>query len=186
MFILNNLSPPVPGLIDRAHAAVQEVARTLGGEHAEKGGAMHAFYIPPRVEKPTHEDLLPLHAGWMGGMSNFGKLPKYYLLSIEKAMRLANDIVEEDHVSSWESRDEKRKLYGGAIRVFGTVRQVSNLPVQIILSFSGLTEAGDEAAMVLTALRMREWDIRQICFENILDESDNEIARQHLQSAASA
>lgn len=63
----------------------------------------------------------------------------YFEFSPEKAIRLralAGDL------SSWQSRDDKNKKWGGSIR--------TKTP-EIILSFSGLPELADEAIMLLTA-----------------------------------
>lgn len=61
----------------------------------------------------------------------------YFSFSQEKAGRL---MLWPQHVSSWQSRDEKNKQWGGAIKTF-----------EFILSFSGLPELGDEAVMLLLA-----------------------------------
>lgn len=55
----------------------------------------------------------------------------------EKALRLANN---PEHISSWESRDERAQYYGGAICVN-----------TLIFSFSGFSEHWDEACMITLA-----------------------------------
>lgn len=70
------------------------------------------------------------------------KVTKYRNLSREKADRLT---ANPDHISSWQSRDPEEKKYGGAILVG-----------DLILSFSGLTEHGDETVMLLTAMKILE------------------------------
>lgn len=56
------------------------------------------------------------------------------------------------HFSSAQSRNEKMDMYGGSILVDG-----------VTLGFSGLTEDGDEAAMLLLAIDMR-WMGREEAF----------------------
>ncbi len=60
------------------------------------------------------------------------KRTKYRFLTQEKALRLQ---FNEDHRSSWQSRNEDESKWGGAVRI-------SNGD---IYSFSGLPEHGDEA-----------------------------------------
>ena len=67
------------------------------------------------------------------------KLLKYLSLCQEKARRLWGN---PDHVSSWESRNEEKGQWGGAIR-YGS----------LILSLSGFPELGDEAIMLKSAQR---------------------------------
>ena len=65
------------------------------------------------------------------------KAEKYLRLCQEKAKRLAEHL---EHLSSWESRNPDKEQWGGAVRV-------GNL----IFSFSGLPEMGDEAVMLAVA-----------------------------------
>jgi hypothetical protein len=67
------------------------------------------------------------------------KLGKYFLLCQEKARRLAE---HPEHLSSWQSRDERMDRFGGAIRT-----------KRYILSFSGLPQKLDEASMLAVAGR---------------------------------
>ncbi|GEM_PF-1678999 len=71
------------------------------------------------------------------------KVERYLTFAQEKAKRLAEN---PDHKSSWQSRDETKDQWGGAIRAG-----------RYILSFSGFPELVDEAVMLLTALK---WDKR--------------------------
>lgn len=68
------------------------------------------------------------------------KQPRYAGFAREKALRLAS--LPGDR-SSWQTRDEAHEMYGGAIRVPG-----------VIFSFSGLPEHGDEALVLLAALKL--------------------------------
>lgn len=63
------------------------------------------------------------------------KVEKYMEFAQEKARRLSFHI---GHVSSWESRDPDHDQWGGAIRI-----------EDMIFSFSGLPELGDEVLMLL-------------------------------------
>jgi len=63
------------------------------------------------------------------------KVEKYLEFSQEKSRRLAFQI---GHLSSWESRDPSHNQWGGAIRI-----------EDMIFSFSGLPELGDEVLMLL-------------------------------------
>ncbi|HEY4490253.1 MAG TPA: hypothetical protein VJC12_03300 [Candidatus Paceibacterota bacterium] len=58
----------------------------------------------------------------------------------EKARRLAS---HPPHVSSWQSRDLDREMYGGAIRA-----------ENLIFSFSGIPEEGDEILVLGIALKL--------------------------------
>jgi hypothetical protein len=69
------------------------------------------------------------------------KVAKYLEFCQEKAQRLAREL---RHSSSWESRDPGLRQWGGAIRCG-----------QIILSFSGLPELGDEALMLKVAMEIQ-------------------------------
>lgn len=66
------------------------------------------------------------------------KAQDYLSFSQEKGLRLSQ---YKHDVSSWQSREEAQKMYGGAI-VAG----------EYILSFSGLPEWGDEALVLFVAL----------------------------------
>lgn len=68
------------------------------------------------------------------------KAEKYRKFSIEKGQRLHNWNKHQGHLSSWQSRNEEKKRYAGAIVAY-----------DFILSFSGLPELGDEAVMMLLA-----------------------------------
>jgi hypothetical protein len=68
-------------------------------------------------------------------------MEKYEIVSKEKGERLFN---HPEHFSSWESRDPENKQWGGAIRT-----------LTFIFSFSGLPELGDEAVMLVSAVRLK-------------------------------
>jgi len=105
-----------------------------GGYFCLKMIYAHGFLIPPKL---------------IDTVTN-GKDDKYRELCQEKANRLeANFLVNpEETVSSWQSRDPKNKKYGGA--VIGTDYADCNYA----FSFSGLPEICDEAATLLTAIKV--------------------------------
>lgn len=71
------------------------------------------------------------------------KRTKYFTFSQEKATRLSQHSI---HLTSWESRDPDKDMYGGAIRI----GPAGNL----IISFSGLPELADEAVMLYVAVQL--------------------------------
>ena len=74
--------------------------------------------------------------------------------SAEKASRLAEMQAKYRlHVSSWQSRDVDNKKYGGAFLVLANVPELGG-DVLLIISVSGLTEAGDETYGLLLANAM--------------------------------
>jgi hypothetical protein len=79
----------------------------------------------------------------------FGEIPdekreKYFEFSQEKAKRLFLNFTEKGHTTSFQSRDEDKQQYGGAI-------YVNYHAGAIILSFSGMPELIDEAMMITLA-----------------------------------
>ena len=78
-----------------------------------------------------------LEAAFLVGKVPLEKAKMYAFFAQEKATRLS---LHKDHVTSWQSRNETEKKYGGAIRVNDH-----------IFSFSGLLELFDEFLMALLA-----------------------------------
>lgn len=74
------------------------------------------------------------------------KAERYRTLSVEKCTRLARTHVEHGHVSSWQSRDEGRDLWGGAI-----------MAGEHIISFSGFAPDTVDEAIVVKAARELGW-----------------------------
>lgn len=69
------------------------------------------------------------------------KSARYFSFAQEKATRLYFKVKRGSrHIASWQSRDEEKQRYGGAI-----------LAGDLILSFSGLPELADEAAVTYVA-----------------------------------
>jgi hypothetical protein len=134
----------------------------------------HAYFAVSEAKARLHDE-----PGWTGreggyfcladGRTGFpyaivliGSVPeeksaKYLALCQEKALRLVSN---PQHVSSWESRDPENGKWGGAVRV-------DNL----IYSFSGFPELGDEATMLATAAAWRPCTRAEIY--QIIARSDN-------------
>ncbi|MFA5644582.1 MAG: hypothetical protein WC928_03610 [Patescibacteria group bacterium] len=79
----------------------------------------------------------------------FGEIPdekreKYFEFSQEKAKRLFENFSKKGHTTSFQSRDEEKQQYGGAI-------YINYHSGAIILSFSGMPELIDEAIMIVLA-----------------------------------
>jgi hypothetical protein len=94
----------------------------------------------------------------------FGEIPeekreKYFELSQEKAKRVFENFSKKGHTTSFESRDEDKQQYGGAI-------YVNYHSGAIILSFSGMPELIDEAMMITLADKLLV-DIETIAYTKI-------------------
>lgn len=88
------------------------------------------------------------------------KADKYLSFSQEKGLRLFQQ--REHDVSSWQTRNEEKDLWGGAI-----------IAGDFILSFSGLPELTDEAVMIKTALLCKWASEETLC--QIAEISDNRL-----------
>lgn len=163
--------------------SVKEAASACGTDHAKKGGYFRLYMLPVGG---LYYDLVSMESVWVGGSANKDKRPKYEIISLEKAIRLVQHIDHFNHKTSWESRNDQKGLYGGAVFLdceveeffptFGR-RQVS----QLVFSFSGLPEVGDETAMLMTARRIKEWRVSNDQISQILIRSKNHLARRLLQ-----
>ena len=158
-----------------ADGTIREVAHLAGEEHAQKGGYFRLFYLPPNG---WYYDMIELSSLWLGGGSNKDKLSKYELVSMEKAIRLAQRTESHADISSWQSRAPQHGLYGGAVRLACKVDEIGAEPSQLIFSFSGLPEEADEAAMTMTARRMKSWRVSSVFIDPIIKISNNAILRQ--------
>ena len=96
------------------------------------------------------------------------KKPKYAQFAQEKAVRLSK---HSQHVSSWQSRNPREDMWGGAIR-----------SSQFIFSFSGLPEEWDEACTLVIAHDVGELD--NIEFNAIARISQNQFAASLKKSVA--
>jgi len=104
------------------------------------------------VRKSGYFTLRDLISGKVIFVLMLGEVPKekqerYLSLSLEKGQRLYQDYrANIKNISSWQTRNPDKDLWGGAIRIH-----------KYILSFSGLAELLDEALVLETALTM-DWD----------------------------
>jgi len=97
------------------------------------------------------------------------KKKKYLEISMEKAERL---FLHPEHVSSFQSRDGINK-WGGAIRVRW---EEDDEIYEYIISFSGLTEAMDEAAVLDAVEKLGLID--DLVLDQIVSASNNDCYRQ--------
>ncbi len=99
--------------------------------------------------------LVELWSGWIGGNANAERRPLYEIFSNEKAYRTARNYQIEDHITSWESRDEKSHQYQGASLISAQVPDFSILgPSLLIVSVSGLSAQNDQRLGLLTVNAM--------------------------------
>ncbi len=126
-----------PVLVDIATAVNEAVGAVLAHlDDPTRQGGVFCFARPGCSETDF------VQGSWMvREIVDMGKAPKYERFAREKAMRLDR---HPDDLSSWGSRNEAEKQYGGAIRVAN----------EYLFSFSGLPEHGDEAAMLFAGLRL--------------------------------
>jgi len=129
------------GIISAANTAVNMIIKTFGQDEGweRRGGGYFCL-----ADGVTGFPLLIFPIGIMPEE----KVVKYLAFCQEKAKRLAK---HSDHMSSWESRNPDENQWGGAIKI-----------EDLIYSFSGLPELGDEAAMLgcATAIRVQSGEPR--------------------------
>ncbi len=118
-------------LVSAAEAAFHLASKTFRAEKAWEYPLGGYFCIADGITGTPYLTIL------IGEVEN-SKADRYYEFCREKAQRLA---ANPDHLSSWQSRDERTGQYGGAIRVG-----------RHILSFSGLPELGDEAILLAASM----------------------------------
>lgn len=167
-------------LLRTAGDAVQYViAHWLDRIHDGKGGVFHAYLFRNQPDA-DYRDLYQLTMGWIVGFANTGRKQLYVVCAPEKAMRLANHR-QDGHVSSFQSRT-LGKTFSGAILFQVVIPEFGEEPIWMVLSFSGLPETADEAAMVLTAYRMREhgWQINVDSLRAILAISHNDVFKMDM------
>lgn len=110
---------------------------TLPGQSEEKGG-----YFCARVDECGAPEIV-----FRVGNFPIDKVHKYFSLSLEKGSRLYQ---HPEHLSSWQSRDEKGMVIGQSWGHWGGAIFLRHYLV--CLSFSGLPELGDEAVVLFAAL----------------------------------
>lgn len=89
------------------------------------------------------------------------KFGRYIFLSQEKAKRLQG---KPNNISSWESRDVNAELYGGAVRCY-----------PLIVSFSGLSEDGDEALSLALGCDLLDLNFQGPISDSIINLSNNKL-----------
>lgn len=115
--------------------AVRDIIEKLPPEEQDREGGY--FCIAERTNP-----IVPIAIVLIGEVVSTEKREKYFNFAREKAKRLG-DIPIPAHVSSWITRDPERDKWGGGITTHN-----------YYMSFSGLPELADEAAMLLAALRL--------------------------------
>lgn len=123
---------------DAVGLVIEYLDREAGQPQDRRGG--YFCLMPDIPEAP------PIVHALIGRVSTGSRSPR---LSIEKDVRLVSN---PGHISSYQTRGD---MYGGAIRTKASG----------IFAFSGLSEHGDEAAMLLAAVKLdaiSEEDIRVI------------------------
>jgi hypothetical protein len=125
-------------IMEEAEKAVAEVIREMGLTDRYGG------YI--RLTENGVEAIAP---SLVGRVEN-GRDEKYQSYATEKSDRLWLMFGLHGHRLSSQSRDEANEKYGGAVLFDDGHGHV------FILSFSGLPEIGDEAAMLLTGARVMD------------------------------
>lgn len=154
------------GVAAKALGTVLEHLDEQEGKPTERRGGF--FYAAPELVPGDPENML-LHVRL--GIVSGEKWLKYWALSREKAGRLAG---RPGDISSHQTRDANARLgieptkeerwgmWGGAIRT-----------KDFVFSFSGLSEHGDEAVMLLAALEMSQLTLEQA--HAIMEASNNEL-----------
>lgn len=117
-----------------------QLVRDAFNQGKPEGEQRHGGYLCLAAVKPIGLQFSPPIIQVRLGSPAAGKLVKYHALSIEKMDRLRRRSGDR---SSWQSRDESRGQWGGAICLEDR---------DLIISFSGLNEAGDEAFALLLAI----------------------------------
>ncbi len=155
-------------------SAVDTVAQRLGDEHRHKGVYARLYVL--RSHQPPAGNLLQIFGAWVGGNSNIKKSSRCRELSKEKGFRLAESFIDNNEsISSYETRDEARNQWGGAILLDCWVREFNPGPSHLIFTCSGLPELGDEAAMLLTSTNM-PWGVGLREIQDIVQVSKNGLA----------
>lgn len=114
-----------------------EVGFDLGGRN---GG--YFCFLEHEYDDPT----IPLTLTTLIGTVPDGEDAEHSALSWEKVRRLHAKYKYGDHRLSWQSRNESKKRYGGAV--------CASFPTEaFFFGFSGLPELVDEAAMLLAAVK---------------------------------
>jgi len=167
-------------LHNMASLAVSHVVdEMLSSEHAGKGAYSRTFWLQ---EPFDYRNAIPLYDSWVSGDKNRHNESLYFMASMEKIVRLAIHAGADGHVSSFQSRAPDL-LYTGAIRYRCIVPDISDTPIWLANSVSGLPEMGDEAASVLTAEHMHHrglWEVNFWDLQRVLEISQNPVYKGEL------
>lgn len=125
----NNIKDCLRIFEQRASKVLSTVFELLEKEGSDKRGGYFCIANAKGV---------PLFVSLIGSVPQ-EKAEKYFRYAVKKARRLGK---HPKHVSSWQSRNPERGQWGGAVRAH----------TDFIISFSGLPESWDEAAMLLTVI----------------------------------
>ncbi len=166
-------------------AAVQLAIENLDPEHKDKGGYFRLY----KISTPFNgvDGLILLCGIWVGGKINIDKRATYEKISAEKAERLAANFLKDGHLTSMRSRNPENQQFGGAIILSCSIYSDEPEDYSLyLLSFSGLPEEADEAAMVMTPILTEGWDsVLQDSdtvgtIHKVLEESPNELTKKLL------
>ena len=136
-------------ILATAKKAVSRVLEKLGKNEEGKGGYFRLFHI--QNPKEGFIGLTLVCEGWVGGYANVEKRQKYWIISLEKALRLADKAALYGDTTSRQSRDESANHYPGSILIHCIPDEDSD-PVWLIFSFSGgLPAEADEAVTIAVA-----------------------------------
>lgn len=98
---------------------------------------------------PDYPEILLIES--VGEVPN-GDALKYTVIAEEKILRLFQHL-SDGHCSSWETKDDAKGRYGGSV--------YSGTDTKLIVAFSGLPEAGDEALCMAALRDTRKTDSHQ-------------------------
>ncbi len=165
-------------LRSRLPTVFENVLKALGQE----GHDLTSGHL--RIYAATDEDAYKGPVGWhevfestVGFQLSEREWEGFRRLSESGAVRLMKNNARMDHWSAWQSRQAYAYEYGGAIMVSACVPELASQVVRILLSFTGLTEEGNEAVACLMVEGMR-WGSLQ--HEDHLQVSNNNLARKLL------
>ena len=150
-------------LYDTANSFVDLSRNLLSNEKPEKAGG----YLLIGLDDLSVKEILKI------GECDPKKISKYVTIVQEKAYRLYADWLRDStSVSSWQTRDPDMNRWGGAV-LFGANAGNSD---RNIISFSGLTEAADEA--VSLALGKNLGFANSDYLERVAEISNNAVSRE--------
>lgn len=186
----------MPTKLDIAHVtdiekaawlALRSVNNAIDPEHLNKGAFLRIYHFKSPADgyiglsELTDSTFGTSCPGWIGGPANKQSEDKYRIVSAEKAIRLARNARLNGHISSYQSRDPTdakiRDQFGGAALIRCRFIDYPGLEdALLLLSMSGSTEYGDEAAVLLTAKLATCWVANGSDIERVIEYSKNDLA----------